>query len=138
MRRDPGGWLIIAALAMGIGGCGKTFEELDFTFRSVPPVPVTVSYEEIRIPEGIGVGVIARPFTDDGQEMDEDTEVGLESKNPGILMVGPSQPNEFEATDKTKQNWTFVIYGAQAGTTEVTVRVKGNVVTRIPAIVDPQ
>ena len=121
---------------MPVLGC-TSFDELDFTFRSVPPTNVIVSFDEIRIQEGVGVGVIARPL-DDGVEMDVDTKVELESKNPGVLGVGPSEPNAFEEESEDKENWTFLIWGVQAGTTEVSVRIDGELLARIPATVEAQ
>lgn len=129
---------VVAALAVALGGC-TSFDELDFTYRSVPPAGLTVdvSFDQIRIPEGVGVGVVARPL-DDGIEMEVDTEVDLESKNPGVLVVGRSQANELEEEDEGKENWSFLLYGASAGSTEVAVRIDGELVARIPATVDAQ
>jgi hypothetical protein len=104
----------------------------------VPPDNrVSISFDQISIPEAIAVGVIARPL-DDGDEMDEKTEVVLESKNLAVLGVGPGQPNDFEINQEGTENWTFVIFGVSAGSTEVAVRIDGTLEARIPATVIAQ
>lgn len=124
-------WTLGAAIAVaGLTGCGG-FDRLDFSFESAPPDNATVTYGDIHIHDGIAVGVIARPM-DGNDEMDEDTVVELESKNPGIL--GVSRAVERDEDDPPK----FVLFGVSPGTTSVTVRIDGNVEGEIPATVEAQ
>ena len=119
----------LASLAV-LTGCSG-FDRLDFTFESAPPDNATVSYADIRIHSGIAVGVIARPM-EGNDEMDSDTLVQLESKNPAILGVNPAVREDPDDPPK------FVLFGASAGSTTVVVRIDGETQAEIPANVDAQ
>ena len=122
----------LAALASlaALTGCSG-FDRLDFTFESAPPDNATVSYTDIRIHSGIAVGVIARPM-DGNDEMDSDTLVQLESKNPAVLGVNPAVREDPDDPPK------FVLFGVSAGSTSVLVRIDGETQGEIPANVDAQ
>lgn len=125
---------IAAALVLaGATGCSG-FDHLDFTFKSAPPDGATVTFEHIQIHEGIALGVTARPM-DGSDTLDESTVVQLESRDPGILGVGPGLPDD---DDEDTANWSFVIFGAKAGTTTITVRIDNDLEGEIPATVEPQ
>ena len=135
-----GSSVTIAALALaalgGAAGCGG-FDRLDFQYKSAPPDGATVSFDQIRIHEGIAVGVKALPY--DGNDlMDEETLVELDTANPGVLGVGRGvEDADFDADDECA-NWNFVLYGAGEGTTELTVRIDEDLEARIPVFVEPQ
>jgi hypothetical protein len=122
---------LVAAMSLAaLTGCSG-FDRIDFTFESAPPDNATVTYTDIRIHAGIAVGVLARPM-DGNDEMDEDTDVVLESRNPSVL--GVSRAVQEDEDDPPK----FVLFGVSPGSTVVTVRIDGNVEGEIPANVDAQ
>jgi hypothetical protein len=123
-------------LSAGLLGCGG-FDRLDFTYDSAPLANTSVTFEEIRIPVGFAVGVEARPI--DGDEvMDEDTLVRLDSKSPGVLGVGPQEPEETDDDDTQVANWKFVFWGVSEGSTKVTVTIDDEIEAEIPATVTAQ
>lgn len=69
--------------------------------------------------------------------MDSSTEVLLQSKNPGVLGVGPGEPTDAEKS-RDEENWTFVIFGVAPGQTEVQVFIDGTLEAHIPATVGAQ
>ena len=130
---------IVAVALLGtlasLAGCSD-FERLDFVFVSTPPLAVTVTYDQIRIPEGIAVIATARPMAGDAV-MDSDTKVDLRSADPGVLGVAFALPQVLdEGSDDIP--WTHVLFGVHAGSTTVTVRVDDDVKKEIPAVVEPQ
>jgi hypothetical protein len=126
----------VAGLATTLG-CGG-FDELEFTYNSVPPDNATVSFDGIFIHEAVAVGVTARPL-DGGEVMADDTRVELVSQNPGVLGVAfVARPRDPADTDGTEGSWDFVIWGVQPGQTVVTVRIDGENEAEIPATVERQ
>lgn len=126
---------ITGALAAFVAGCSG-FDRLDFVYESAPPDDAIVSFEGIEIHAGIAVGVEARPV--DGDEiMDEDTQVELDSRNPGVLGIAPAQPDE-DVDNDDKYNWKFVVFGVGPGTTQVVVTIDGEIEAEIPAVVQEQ
>jgi hypothetical protein len=136
-RKRLGAAMPIALLVMvTAAGCGG-FDRLDFQYKSAPPDGATVSFDQIRIHEGIAVGVKALPY--EGKDlMDEDTLVELDTANPGVLGVGRGIQDVDWDGDDERSNWNFVIFGAGAGSTEVTVRIDGDLEARIQAVVESQ
>lgn len=129
----------LVCLALGLAGTACSgFDSLDITFKSAPPDNATVTFEQIRIHEGIAVGITARPMDGD-EQMDEDTQLVLESRNPGVLGVAPGeQDDQDEDPEDRPPNYNFVLFGAKAGTTSVVVLVDGDIEAEIPAVVEPQ
>ena len=128
-------WLAVIALA-GVTGCSG-FDRLDFTFKSAPPDSAQVTFQQIRIHEGIALGVTARPM-DGSEQLDEDMVVELESKNPAVIGVAPGLPDFDPEEEEDRANWSFVIFGASAGTAVIEVRIDGDVEAQIPATVEAQ
>lgn len=134
MKRPVGAAALLGALAL-LTGC-SSFERLDFVVDATPPLAVVVTYDEIRIPEGIAVITTARPMAGDGV-MSSDTKVELRSADPEVLGAAFALPQQIvEGSDDTP--WTHVLFGVRAGSTTVTVRVDGEVKKEIPAVVEPQ
>ena len=125
--------LLGAGALSALTGCSG-FDRLDFTFNSAPADNATVTYEQIRIHEGIAVGVSARPMDGD-EQMDEDTVVQLETKNPGVAMVMPA-PRDQELEEEAP--YEFVIWGVGAGSASFAVIIDGDIEGEIPVFVEAQ
>jgi hypothetical protein len=69
--------------------------------------------------------------------MARDTKVELASADPTVLGVAFALPNEL-GVGKENADWAFVLYAVKAGSTEVTVRVDGEMKGEIPASILPQ
>ena len=133
MRRAAkiAGILGVSAL---LGGC-STFDHIEFSFGSTPPLAAVVSYDEIRVSEGVAVVTLATPMSSQGV-MSSDTQVDLKSADPSVLGVAFAQPSERRESEGS--SWTFVLLGSSVGNTTVSVRVDGVDEKQIPAIVDAQ
>lgn len=114
--------LILAAV--GATGCGPDFGSLKFTKRTTPPVETVVDFDGISIRVGVAAGVITEPLDDDGDVMDDDTTVDLQSVDPRIVGVDP-----------VIEAGSFVIYGVSPGTTSIGVDIDGNHEADIPVTV---
>jgi hypothetical protein len=125
---------LVGALA-GLAGC-SSFDHLEFVLDSTPPLEVVVTYDEIRIPEGVAVIATARPTAEDGV-MSSDTKVQLRTADPAVLGVALALP---QALDEGGDDapWTHVLLGVRAGSTAVIVTVDGDEKKQIPAHVEPQ
>jgi hypothetical protein len=128
IRRCSLAALLIAALPAL--GC-SSFDRLDFTFRSAPPDNASVTYEEIRIHEGIAVGVAARPM-DGNEQMDNDTVVQLETKHPGVVGVATA-PRDEDLEEEAP--YEFVVWGIGAGEASLAVIIDGELEGEIPVVV---
>jgi len=130
--------LATLGLAFGGIGCGG-IDTVDFEFRSAPPDNAIVTFEQIRLHEGVAVGVRAIAICGD-EPVDEETRIELISRNPGVLGIGPApaSPGDPEYDDDDAGNWNFVLFGASPGTTAVTVMIDGDPEADIPVSVDPQ
>lgn len=126
--------IAVGALA-GLCGCSG-FERIDFVYDTSLPVDVLLSYEQIRIPEGVAIITQARPTAGDGL-MARSTEIQLTPKDPGVLGVALALPEDFNDSSESAQ-WSFVLFGVKPGTTAVTVRIDGATEGEIPAFIDPQ
>ena len=125
---------VLATLGV-LTGCSD-FERIDFVVTSTPPLAVVVTYDEIRIPEGVAVVATARPMADDGV-MSSDTKVDLQGADPRVLGVAFALPQELDKSgDDTP--WSHVLFGVQPGSTTITVRVDDDVKKEIPVVVAPQ
>jgi hypothetical protein len=116
-------------------GCGD-FDRIDFQFDSTPPVDVYVTFEEIRIPEGVAVITTARPMAGDSV-MARETSVELKSTAPDVMGVAWALPPQLPDTSE-RPPWSFVLFGVAAGSTTVTVRIDGEERGEIPTIVEVQ
>jgi hypothetical protein len=125
----------IAALLAGSPACSD-FERIDFGFESTPPVNVVLTYEQIRMPEGVAVITSARPMASDGL-MSRDTEIQFNVADPSVLGVALALPESLDDSG-SGDVWSFVFFGAGVGATTVTVRIDGAVEGTIPASVEAQ
>jgi hypothetical protein len=132
--RSPVVSLAIAASIGGLLGC-SSFDRLDFQYKSAPPDNAIVTYDAIRMHEGIAVGVVARPM-DGNDVMSDDTRVELQSQNPGVIGVGQGVADD--PNDTSQANWNFVFYGVGVGSAQIIVRVDGSQQTEIPVTVEAQ
>jgi hypothetical protein len=132
--RDLLALIALSVMPYGALGCGG-FDHLEFSYRSASVDNQTVSFNEIRIHEGIAVGVIATPM-DGNDPMAKGTKVELASEDSGVLGVAPASPKE--PLEKGEANWNFVIFGVKPGRTYVNVDINGEGQGRIPAEVEPQ
>lgn len=128
MKRALASLFFAGSLAL-LCGC-ESFDHIEFVTVSTP-VQVFVTYDSIEIPEGVAVIATARPVSGSGT-MSEDTKVELSSDDAGILGVSFALPDSAEA------QWTFVLSGAKAGTTTLSVRVDDDVKKQIPATITAQ
>jgi hypothetical protein len=135
MRRVIQGLIGILALA-SMTGC-SSFYSLEFVYESGPPDNAVVSFDEIRIHEGIVVGVTARPL-EDAELMDSETVVRLVTDDPTVLGVAQAFDPEYDSDDEDEANWSFVVYGAKAGSTSLFFYIDDDLQGEIPAVVDPQ
>jgi hypothetical protein len=117
-------------------GCSDVYT-LAFSYESGPPDNAVVSFDEIRIHEGIIVGVTARPLEDD-EPMDTETTVRLVTDDSSVLGIAEGLFDGDAERDDEDANWSFVVYGAKAGSTSVTVYIDGERQGEIPAVVEPQ
>jgi hypothetical protein len=115
-------------------GCSANYS-VSFDYNSAPPDDALIDGQQIRIHEGIAVGVDAHPV-EDGELMDTQTLIHLESEDPGVL--GIASAISPDAEEREGVNWSFVIFGVKAGSTSVTVFIDGEREVEIPAVVDPQ
>jgi hypothetical protein len=118
--------MVIAALGALATGCGPDFERIDFANRTTPPVTTVIAYEGIEFKVGIAVATIATAVAD-GEDMDEETVIGLEPVNSDVIGVDPT----IEAN-------SFVIYGVGPGTTTINVEIDGELEGEIPVTVTLQ
>jgi hypothetical protein len=125
----------IASLVAALPACSD-FERIDFGFESTPPVDVVLTYEQIRIPEGVAVFTTASPMASDGL-MATDTEVQFNAADPSVLGVALALPENLDG-GTSRDLWSFVFFGAGVGETTVTVRINGSVEGEIPASVEAQ
>jgi len=129
--------LVAVALASPLGlltGCAG-FDHIEFSVSS-SPVNVTVTNNEIRIPEGVAVVVKARPMTTD-DVMSSDTEVKLLAGNPVFLGVSFAFPDS-GSSESSEAQWSFVLSGVHVGTTTLSVQVDDEVEREIPAVIVAQ
>jgi len=124
-----------AFLLAAASGCSD-FERIDFQYSADLPLDIRLAYEEIRLPTGVAVTTVARPMAG-GSLMARNTKVELASADPTVLGVAFALPNEFGVSGESA-GWTFVLYAVKAGSTEVTVRVDGEMKGEIPATILPQ
>lgn len=124
-----------AFLLAAASGCSD-FERIDFQYSADLPLDIRLTYEEIRLPTGVAVTTVARPMAG-GSPMARSTKVELASADPTVLGVAFALPNEFGVSGESA-GWTFVLYAVKAGSTEVTVRVDGEIKGEIPATILPQ
>lgn len=135
MRRV--GLSLFAAIAVGaLSGCSSDFERIVFLSSVNPPVDVLVTFEEIRIPEGVAVITTARPMSESGV-MARDTYIELKSADEGVMGVAWTLPQEIRDQSES-ESWDFVLFGVSAGSTTITVEVEGSAQAEIPAVVEPQ
>jgi hypothetical protein len=129
------GGIAAACGIAALSGCSD-FDRIDFQYSASFPLDIQLTYEEIRLPAGIAVTTVARPMAG-GSLMSRDTKVELTSGDPGVLGVAFALPNELGISSENA-HWAFVFYAVKAGSTEVTVRVDGEMKAEIPATVLPQ
>ena len=133
MNRSTLTLALCAGLLSAVTGCSG-FDRLDFTYRSAPADNASVTYEAVRMHEGIAVGVAARPMDDD-EQMDTDTVVQLETKNPGVVQVAPAPRDEDLEEDAP---YEFVIWGVAAGEASLGVIIDGELEGEIPVFIEAQ
>jgi hypothetical protein len=117
-------------------GCSSDYS-VDFYYNSAPPDDALIDGHQIRIHEGIAVGVDAHPI-EDGERMDTKTLLHLVSEDLGVLGIASAISNHVDVEEREGVNWSFVIFGVKAGSTTVTVFIDGEREVEIPAVVEPQ
>lgn len=127
---------VTAAFVLAAASGCSDFERIDFQYSADLPLDIRLTYEEIRLPTGVAVTTIARPMAGDSP-MARGTKIELASANPAVLGVAFALPNELGVSGESA-HWTFVLYAVKAGSTEVTVRVDGEMMGEIPATILPQ
>jgi hypothetical protein len=101
---------LTALLATSGSGCNRD-PSVHLALRTMPPVPVTVTSEQVVLPVGIAVAVLATPTEDDstgGRTLSLD----LISSDPEVFGVA-----------STLTEGVFVFYGVLPGSAAVIVRV---------------
>jgi len=117
-------FLAVALASSGLMGCESDY---DFRVRYINadvPTEIQVDSREIRIPEGMAVGVEIIPIEDDEIE---DFDVDLVPIRGGILGI-----------DRGLQEEQKIIYGVNAGSTGVDVYFDEELVFEVTAIVSEQ
>jgi hypothetical protein len=104
--------MILGLAGSALVGCGPSFDHLDVTLVTVPPLPVSVGPTNVDLPVGVAVGVSATPFDTNGEKMDDDVAVALIPKNASVIGV--------EANIDERG---FVFFGVGPGTTSISVEV---------------
>jgi hypothetical protein len=133
--RAIGMTILFCGAAGLLGGCSP-FERIDFVLESTPPAAAVVTYDEIRIPEGIAVITTARPMSSDSL-MSTDTRIQLSAADPQVLGVAFALPRQLDEGSEDP-TWTYVLSGNRAGSTKLVVQIDGAVKKEIPAIVQAQ
>lgn len=134
MNRVINAIALLGALA-SLAAC-DSFDHLEISLNSTPPVPVVVTYDQIKVPEGVAVIATTRPMSDTGV-MSTDTEVQLNAVDSDVLGVSFALPFE-AASESSGPQWTFVLMGLRVGSTTLNVRVDGDEKKQIPVTVDAQ
>ena len=128
--------LLLSAVALTtLSGCAD-FDHVEFVLDGTPPVAAVVTFEEIRLPEGVAVLTTARPMTDSGV-MSRDTVIELKPTDERIFGVAWALPHELDE-ETERASWSFVLFGAAPGSTTVNVRIDGTYEAEIPALIEPQ
>ncbi len=114
-----------ALVSVAAMGCAPSFDHLDFTKQTAPPLAVTLTSTEIEVPAGVAVAFT--PIAMAGQDKLDKSVVVLTSTDPSILGVAPQSTAG-----------GFLIFGVSHGTAGVNVLVDGEQKTVIHAVVSPQ
>lgn len=103
--------LFVVTTALALAGCGPRYASITFEVKSDPPVPVRVDSEQIELPAGIAVEILATLQSSSSLEF-VDEQLELVSEDPELLDV--------EAVGQARE---FVLVGVAAGDTCLSVRV---------------
>jgi hypothetical protein len=114
---------VLGALA---AACSPSFDHLDFSPQTSPPLAVTLTSTEVRLPAGIAVDVA--PVAMAGTKALTDSTVTITSTNAAVLGIAPTAG---------KSN-NFVMFGVGPGTAGVVVTVDGDQKETIPVVVSAQ
>ena len=107
----------IAFVMMGLAGsalvgCTPDFDHLEVELVTVPPLSVAVGPTNVELPVGVAVGVTAKPFDTEGEEMEDDVVLSLIPLNASVIGVETSIDER-----------SFVLFGVGPGTTSISVEV---------------
>ncbi|MDB4938680.1 MAG: hypothetical protein JWP87_5652 [Labilithrix sp.] len=116
---------LLAALALGLGGCGPDYDHTDIASVRSPPAPLTGHVDYARVQVSLGAVVTAHivPYDDDHKVMSVD----LRSKDPSVV----------EVTNVVSDH-DYAFLGMKTGTTEVELRADGHLVLILTAVVTDQ
>jgi hypothetical protein len=120
-----------ALLGLAAAGCTPSFDHLDFSPQTSPPLVVTLTPTEVQIPEGIAIAVA--PVAMAQSEALTSSVVSISSTDVGVLGVSPEA-----GSPPANAPQTFVIFGVRPGQAGITVVVDGEEKETIPAEVTAQ
>ncbi len=121
-----------ALLGLAAAGCTPSFDHLDFSPQTVPPLAISLSPTEVQLPEGIAVAVAPVAMAQSDEALTSSV-VSISSTDTGVLGVSP-EPIVPEASAPQ----TFVIFGVSPGQAGITVVVDDEEREVIPAVVTAQ
>jgi hypothetical protein len=120
-----------ALLGLAAAGCTPSFDHLDFSPQTVPPLAISISPTEVQIPEGIAVAVA--PVAMAQGEALTSSVVIITSTDTGVLGISPEN-----GAPQNNAPQTFVMFGVRPGSVGITVVVDGEEKEVIPATVTAQ
>lgn len=124
-------WVPVTALFVLlalVGGCGEDPEYggMTFALRTRPPLSVTLTPDEIRLPVGIAFLVKALPVSANDEDYTASDDMELSSSDISVLRV-------HEAGNITR----VVLAGVREGRACMRVEINGDQVDCIPVVVEP-
>lgn len=127
----------VALAGLAAAACTPSYEYLDFSPQTTPPLAASFTQSQVTIPEGIAVGV-APVAMNEGEAITSDT-VSISSTDTSVLGVEPvSGASQGQSSQGNSPQPTFVIFGVSPGSAGITVVVDGQEQQVIPATVTKQ
>ncbi len=122
-----------ALLGLAAAACSPSYDHLDFSPQTSPPVAIVLGPTGVEMP--IGIAVAVAPVAMAGTQPMKDSVVTLASTNTGILGLAPV-PDQGDGQDG--QPNSFVMFAVTEGSAGVVVTVDGEEKQTIPARVIAQ
>lgn len=113
----------IVVAALGIG-CVQPPVSIQFDAETQVPPSASLTSTKVQLPAGVAIGVHAKPMQS-GQEMGSNTTLTFTAADSTVVGIAPSSQKDF----------SFVIYGANPGTTTITYSINGSPSGQIQATV---